>query len=95
MLAGGHQSREGSTRHGDAHAALEPRLTRLDHATNVDVRGLLQVAPIQAKMREARLRWFGHVMRRDDHSVVRTAPYMRVGGGLGGLDPPPPESEIP
>jgi len=69
-----------ATNHEKALHAMEMRMLRwslglslLDHATNVDVRGLLQVAPIQAKMRQARLRWFGHVMRRDDQSVVRTA----------------------
>jgi len=56
-----------ATNHEKALHAIEMRmlrwslgLTRLDHATNVDVRGLLQVAPIQAKMQEA-------------ESVVRTA----------------------
>jgi len=55
-------------------------LTRLDHATNVDVRGLMQVAPIQAKMQEARLRWFCQVMRRGEESVVRTALRVNAAG---------------
>jgi len=49
------------------------RLTRLDNAANVDVRNMLGVCPIQLKMREARLRWYGHVMRLEEDSVVRTA----------------------
>jgi len=56
-------------------AALEPRAhqTRLDHVTNLDIRTRLKVAPNPEKMRQARLRWYGHVMRRDEQSVVRTA----------------------
>jgi len=64
------QSREGAARHGDAHAALEPRA----HPTAT------WVAPIKAKMREARLRWFGHVMRRDEVSVVLTAQLVEPAG---------------
>jgi len=41
-------------------------LTRLDHVTNNDTRTRLKVAPITEKMRQARLRWYGHVMRRDE-----------------------------
>jgi len=48
-------------------------LTRLDHVTNSDTRIRLKVAPITEKMRQARLRWFDHMMRRDEQSVVRTA----------------------
>uniref|UniRef100_A0A914X4N9 Reverse transcriptase domain-containing protein n=1 Tax=Plectus sambesii TaxID=2011161 RepID=A0A914X4N9_9BILA len=48
-------------------------LTRFDHAMNNDVRRRLGVAPITAKMREGRLRWYGHVVRSDEHSVARTA----------------------
>ena len=35
------------------------------------IRGLAQVAPIKAKMRESRLRWFGHVKRRSAAAPVR------------------------
>lgn len=48
-------------------------LTLLDHAVNEDVRRRLGVAPIQDKMREARLRWYGHVARADAGSVARRA----------------------
>lgn len=34
---------------------------------------ILGVAPIVNKMREARLRWFGHVTRNDEHAVIETA----------------------
>ena len=38
--------------------------TRLDRIRNGKIRGLDEVAPIEEKMRESRLRWFGHVKRR-------------------------------
>ena len=46
--------------------------TRLDRIRNGVIRSLTEVAPIEEKMRELRLRWFGHVKRR---SVV--APVWR------------------
>jgi len=61
-------------------------LIRLDHVANIDIRTGLKVAPITEKMRQARLRWYGHVMRRDEQSVVRTAlnidPAVRRPRGL-------------
>jgi len=55
-------------------------LTRLDHVTNIDVRTQLKVAPITEKMRQARLRWYGHVMRRGEEAVVRTALRLEPAG---------------
>ena len=47
-------------------------LTRFDHILNDDVRRRMGVAPIAEKMREGRLRWYGHVMRSGEHTVART-----------------------
>jgi len=55
-------------------------LTRLDHVTNIDVRTQLKVAPITEKMRQARLRWYGHVMRRGEEAVVPTALRLEPAG---------------
>jgi len=55
-------------------------LTRLDKVTNIDVRTQLKVAPITEKMRLARLRWYGHVMRRGEEAVVRTAFRLEPAG---------------
>ncbi|EPB72944.1 hypothetical protein ANCCEY_07976 [Ancylostoma ceylanicum] len=55
-------------------------LTRLDRVRNDDVRAMFGVAPIVAKMREARLRWYGHVLRSDDNSVAKSAMNIIVEG---------------
>ena len=34
---------------------------RMDKISNGVIRGLVKVAPIEDKMKETRLRWFGHV----------------------------------
>lgn len=69
-----------AARHEQALNTMEMRmlrwsigLTRWDRVTNVDVRKRLGVAPIVEKMRETRLRWYGHVMRSDEDSIARTA----------------------
>ena len=37
------------------------------------------VADIKEKMRENRLRWFGHVVRRDEDHIVRKVMSMNLG----------------
>ena len=44
---------------------------RLDRIRNVVIRKKVGVAPIEDKMRETRLRWFGHIMRRCINALVR------------------------
>ena len=46
-------------------------LTRLDRIRNEVIRSLVEVAPIEEKLREMRLRWFGHVKRRSEAAPVR------------------------
>jgi hypothetical protein len=48
-------------------------LTRLDHVMNEDVRKVMGVAPIADRMQDARLRWYGHVLRSEEESVAKTA----------------------
>ncbi|EYC21300.1 hypothetical protein Y032_0019g3737 [Ancylostoma ceylanicum] len=55
-------------------------ITRLDRVRNEDVRSLFGVAPITAKMREARLRWYGHVLRSDKNSVAKSTMNITVEG---------------
>jgi hypothetical protein len=55
-------------------------VTRVDRIRNEYVRGSLKVAPIAEKLRANRLRWYGHVMRRDDSHVTRRVLSMNVEG---------------
>ncbi|XP_061715960.1 uncharacterized protein LOC133524124 [Cydia pomonella] len=48
-------------------------VTRLDKVHNEHIRGSYKVAPITDKIKESRMRWYGHVMRRDEDHVVKKA----------------------
>jgi len=50
--------------------------TRIDRIRNRVIRDLVKVAPIKDKMREIRLRLFGHVKRRSMDAPVRR--YQRI-----------------
>ena len=45
--------------------------TTKDKTRNANIRNMLEVAPIDDKLRENRLRWFGHICRRPTDAVVR------------------------
>jgi len=45
--------------------------TRLDKIRNEVIRGKIEVASIEDKMRETKLRWFGHIRRRSRSALVR------------------------
>ena len=47
--------------------------TMMDRIRNQEFREKLGVAPLSAKMRENRLRWFGHVQRK-----IHDAPKKRI-----------------
>ena len=51
----------------------------LDKVQNEDVRRAMIVGDLGGKLREGRLRWFGHVWRRDDQYVGKKAQNIRVG----------------
>ncbi|VDP05570.1 unnamed protein product [Heligmosomoides polygyrus] len=46
-----------------------PGVTRMDRIRNDVIRQKFGVAPIAGNMREARLRWYGHVLRGEEDSV--------------------------
>ena len=46
-------------------------VTRKDKIRNECIRGTVKVEWLGMKMREGRLRWYGHVMRRDQEYVER------------------------
>ncbi|XP_070033091.1 uncharacterized protein [Nicotiana tomentosiformis] len=45
--------------------------TKLDRIRNTVIRDKVGVTPIEDKIREARLMWFGHVSRRSTDALVR------------------------
>ncbi|KAK3551047.1 hypothetical protein QTP70_011505 [Hemibagrus guttatus] len=51
-------------------------VTRLDRIRNEYIRGTAHVGRLGDKVREARLRWFGHVQRRDKTKVVKWIEIM-------------------
>ncbi|XP_050508941.1 uncharacterized protein LOC126886137 [Diabrotica virgifera virgifera] len=53
-------------------------VTKKDKIRNEYIRGSLGVAPIDAKMREHRLRWFGHVQRRDVNHPIRRIAEVQI-----------------
>ena len=54
--------------------------TRLDHVRNVDIWKEARMYPMAEFLRERRLRWFGHVQRRDKDDATRKILQMTVDG---------------
>ena len=48
-------------------------ISLLEHYTNEEIRSSAGVVSIKEKLREARLRWYGHVRRRDKHEWINRA----------------------
>ena len=46
--------------------------TRMDRVRNDDIRDKLGIAPIEEKLIQHRLRWFGHVQRRPPEAPVHS-----------------------
>ena len=55
-------------------------VTKLDKIRNERIRGTTKVGEITKKVQERRLKWYGHVMRREEHYVGRRAMVMQVQG---------------
>ena len=51
--------------------------TRRDKVRNIRIK--IYITPIEEKMRENRLRWFGHVRRRATHTPVRRVERIKLG----------------
>jgi len=62
--------------------------TRIDRIGNGVIRDLVKVAPIGDKMRESRLRWFGHVKRRSVDAPVRRSESIIIPEGKRGRGRP-------
>ena len=54
--------------------------TRLDRVCNSDVRREFGILPISVKMRENRLKWYGHVLRAREDTVRKIAMLLEVPG---------------
>ncbi len=55
-------------------------ITLKDRKRNEDIRQMTGVINISEKIREARLRWFGHIVRRDEDNIIKRAMVMPVTG---------------
>ena len=55
-------------------------VTRMDRIRNEYIRGSAKVTEVSKKMQEGRLRWYGHLMRRDAQHVGRHTMEMEVRG---------------
>ena len=55
-------------------------VTRKDKIRNEDIRSTVKVERLRMKMREGRLRWYGHVMRRDQEYVGQKMMEMELPG---------------
>ena len=53
-------------------------VTRKDKIRNEHIRSTVKVERLGMKMREVRLRWYGHVMRRDQEYVGRKMMEMEL-----------------
>ena len=55
-------------------------IKRIEKIRNEEIRARSDVANISEKIREARLRWLGHVERKTEEDVVMRTWKMEVGG---------------
>ena len=55
-------------------------VTRMDKIRNEYIRGTAQVGKFGGKTREARLRWYGHLRRKDDGYIGRRMLRMELPG---------------
>ena len=55
-------------------------ITGRDKIRNELIRGTVKVLEVSKKAQERRLKWFGHVMRREDYFVCKRVMNMEVQG---------------
>ena len=55
-------------------------VTKKDKIRNESIKGTVKVADISLNLQERRLKWYGHVMRRDGNYVGRRVMEMEVPG---------------
>ena len=62
--------------------------TRRDRVQNEVIRERVGVAPIEEKLTQYRLRWFGHIQRRPPEAPVRSGVLKRADKVKRGRDRP-------
>jgi hypothetical protein len=62
--------------------------TRRDRVRNDDIRERLGVAPVEEKLMQYRLRWFGHMQRRPSEASIRNGVIRRTGNKKRGRGRP-------
>ena len=55
-------------------------VTKLERIRNEKIRGTTKVGEISKKVQESRLKWYGHVLRREDEYVGKRVMAMEVPG---------------
>ena len=55
-------------------------VTKMDRIRNERIRGTTKVGEISKKVQESRLKWYGHVLRREDEYVGKRVMGMEVPG---------------
>ena len=55
-------------------------VTRMDRVRNEHIRGTVKVTEASKKVQEARLRWYGHLMRREELHVAREVMDIEING---------------
>ena len=64
----------------DENVEVAMGVTRKDKIRNEHIRSIVKVERLGMKMREGRMRWYGHVMRRDQEYVGRKMMEMELLG---------------
>ena len=54
-------------------------ITRLDKVKNSEVKERLKMGELSKKISESRLRWYGHVHRREQQHVTRKVQDLKIG----------------
>ena len=55
-------------------------VTKLDRIRNERIRGTTKVGEMSKKVQESRLKWYGHVLRREEEYVGKILMVMEVPG---------------
>ena len=55
-------------------------VTKLDRIRNERIRGTTKVGELSKKVQESRLKWYGHVLRREDEYVGKRLMVMEMPG---------------